>query len=588
MPRRPSGLTKVQIVHRKRANGDTYVERRTVKYDQKKRRNVVLKTKLEGKIPFGQTKMIPTKKYRTHEQKKADEAKERKEHFTRRHVGAQAILEWAGKESGIDEDLKASCGRWASKVISLARYWTAQPGRTLSGLEAFQALRDLPAHLSEDLCRKMFDWLGRSDARLTYFSKRAGRVKDRSSICYDSATVSTQSENLTEAVYGYSKDGSGLPVIKIAALYAAENGQPVGFAKMPGNIPDIASLSNALAVLHPLGLEDPTVIMDNGYYSKENIAELYTEGVKFLVRIGIASSKTVKDLIEGHRSEFLRPGNRMPQHSGGDTVHGIAKETEVEFVHVYKRETKKHKAGETVKFKKKIWVYAYHSRQKEADERDELDRRISELKVQLLRGDELTEAAKKNAEKWFEITRDEDGKIISAECDGDWYDKATKNFGFFALASSSEMKAGDALGDYRRRERIEGLFKDYKQDMDGDCTRVWDGDRFWGRLFVQFAALGYREFLLRRIREVRESLGAAPKDRPRSEIKDEDRLRTWLNNKSLAEILDWFDTVDLQKLSRTKKLLSEMTKRDCLFLQKIGYTGLLLPEKDENKKVKIG
>lgn len=63
----------------------------------------------------------------------------------RTHVGLQRILEWSGKESGIDEDLK-TCFEIgdAQKLSSIARYWVATDGDTLPRMETWQMMNPLP------------------------------------------------------------------------------------------------------------------------------------------------------------------------------------------------------------------------------------------------------------------------------------------------------------------------------------------------------------------------------------------------------------------------------------------------------------
>ena len=60
MPRKPSGEVKTALVRQTQKNGDIYVyERRTI-YDPEAKNTKVLGKKLIGKIPKGETEMIPT------------------------------------------------------------------------------------------------------------------------------------------------------------------------------------------------------------------------------------------------------------------------------------------------------------------------------------------------------------------------------------------------------------------------------------------------------------------------------------------------------------------------------------------------
>ena len=85
----------------------------------------------------------------------------------RTHVGLQKILEWAGKESGIDEDLK-TCFEIgdAQKLSSIARYWVATDGDTLPRMETWQMMNPLPYEypITQDVYGKLFASVGRNES----------------------------------------------------------------------------------------------------------------------------------------------------------------------------------------------------------------------------------------------------------------------------------------------------------------------------------------------------------------------------------------------------------------------------------------
>ena len=98
-----------------RKNGTTYVYERTTQYNQETGKTMTLSTRLIGKIMPGETEMVPTRHRKPNGcGKKADVA-------TRKHVGLTDILEWAGRESHIDQDVKGSFSAGdAAKILSIA------------------------------------------------------------------------------------------------------------------------------------------------------------------------------------------------------------------------------------------------------------------------------------------------------------------------------------------------------------------------------------------------------------------------------------------------------------------------------------
>ena len=109
--------------------------------------------------------------------------------------------------------------------------------------------------------------------------------------------------------------------------------------------------------------------------------------------------------------------------------------------------------------------------------------------------------------------------------------------------------------------------------MDGRRPRVWYPENLRGRQFVQFVALGYYFFLNRRIRLLKETLGENDGSKTKEMLKREKALKTWLESRSLIQILEWFDAVTetrIQTPFARRRVTTETTARDDLFLQKLG------------------
>lgn len=123
-----------------RANGDVYVYERVTAYDPKTQKTKTVSTRLLGKIPAGQTEMIPTRPKKT-----KTSARETQVQARRVHGGLLKLLSWIGDQSGIDADLMKSFSEGdAQKLISIARYWLSTDGEVLPRLQDWQAMNPLP------------------------------------------------------------------------------------------------------------------------------------------------------------------------------------------------------------------------------------------------------------------------------------------------------------------------------------------------------------------------------------------------------------------------------------------------------------
>jgi len=76
---------------------------------------------------------------------------------------------------------------------------------------------------TEDVYGKLFKDVGRNEGDVQrYFSARAERLGKSPALAFYSTTVSTYSENQSEARRGFNKDSNGLNTIKLLTLYSVK------------------------------------------------------------------------------------------------------------------------------------------------------------------------------------------------------------------------------------------------------------------------------------------------------------------------------------------------------------------------------
>jgi len=116
MPKPVTGKTHVGERREKRPNGDIYLYERVTGYNEQTRKSYTISQKLKGKIKSGTQEIIPTRP-------KKRKGEEDVACSVRRHSGLTDILEWVGKTSGIDHDVRSSFGEGdATKRLSIGRY----------------------------------------------------------------------------------------------------------------------------------------------------------------------------------------------------------------------------------------------------------------------------------------------------------------------------------------------------------------------------------------------------------------------------------------------------------------------------------
>lgn len=590
MARPFSGKVHTGLTRQKQKNGDVYILERTTKYDPEVGYTRNLSYKLIGKIKAGTTEMVPTRPRRSTAEKKDSGAI-----ADSQHVGATDILEWIGHISGIDVDLEESFGKAvAQKVVTIARFWLSNPKSTLARIGKWQ--RTHPTPCETELTRKayhdLFEQIG-IDVGSTqkYFQLRSRRSGKDDVIAYDSTTVSTCSENLKAARAGYNKDHDGLDTVKLLTLYSLKTRQPVAFTKQPGNLPDVTSIENTLrelSWLHPGGLQ---IVTDNGYYSETNMAEYVKRHIKFLTLVS-TDLVWVKKEIDAHREELQTALSICPWDL---SVHGITIPLlkPLRLAHTRSRSGDEKETG--VESPCRLYLHVFMNRDNIARDEKRLLTKLMELKQQIEEGImEFSLRAQNMVDTFFFVFHRGRGGKMKVTINEEAFASERKNFGYFALVSNKSTDAFNALTTYRLREKIEEIFKNEKSNDDGYTPRVWYDDNLNGRLFCQFIALGYWCVYRKLIGDLKRTLKMESQDELEAEKKSRKKLLTWLENKSLTDILDWFDCIELTQLKGTSSkihLVTEMTARDKFFLKLLKETEALtqsVEKKTEKKEPSAG
>jgi len=569
MSKRITGKTHVGERRERRPNGDIYIYERITAYNAKTRKTYTVGQTLKGKIKLGAQEIVPTRPKKRKGEKGFIGA-------VRKHTGLTDILEWVGKASGIDDDIFSSFSEGdAAKILSIARYWIGSGGNTLPRLESWQIMHTLPYRegISEDVYGDLFRDVGRNENGVqSYFSFRAAHLDKSMVLAFDSTTISTYSENQSEARRGFNKDGDGLNAIKLLTLYSVKAREPLAFAKQPGNVPDVISIENTLEQLKSINLESPLIVTDNGYYSQKNMLEFVLRNMKFLTLVD-PDVIWVRETVDALRSQIASMSSTCPF---DPTVCGATAFRMHEFTRERQRSRNGKAAGEKETFSRRLYVHVFYSPDNEAKKELAFRRDLLELKAQTEAGTaEFTKSAQRKIDKYLVCSKKGRGGQLKIGFNDKAIAEAKKYFGYFALVSNQTMDTFTALENYRLREKIEELFAVRKGSLDGARPRTWYPDNLRGRQFVQFVALGYHCFLTKKINEVQTRLGKDEPGKSKMLIKLENKLNQWLEQRSLAQILDWFDcieTTSIQTAMGNYRWSTESVARDRLFLEYLGVT----------------
>ena len=578
MPRKASGAIKVGIAREQQQNGDVYIYERKTKYDPIKKYTVVISKTLIGKIVNGTDEIVDTRpKRRAMDQ--TDMTDDPIKKASKRHVGMLDIVSHVAGKSGITAEINQATGidkGIAQKVQTLVWYDFASDGETWPGLVPWTTkyagllpYRESP--ISQDMYHDLFVYLGHNESiKQSIFRHRAATMGDGELLALDSTTIYTESENLNVGRSAPHKDKLIKNVYKIVEIYSITSRQPVAYARIPGNISDGTTVENALKQLDVLECPKVEIVADSGYSAESNMTMMIKNGYPFIMHVP-TDTRWIQPLIEEYRELLM---------NGGEIIHcdpkfsGVTVMQMHDFAYERKRASRKSglEKGETETLSRRVYVHIYYSSLKKAEEDIRFRMQYDAVRSDIMSGAYLSPEDQKFADQYMDISHWGD-RITGIEVKTKAYEKRCRYHGFVVLVAQKEKDTNAALEKYRAREYVEEGFKNSKSHTGGNHPRVWDDDTLDGQILVQFLAQSMHESFESMLRNLRDTLAIPNGDVEHDtseKLKEEKQLKNWIRKTSMHNILSWFDAVEETRIAGKKSWRTETTKRDNLFVEKLG------------------
>ncbi|MCW4047587.1 MAG: transposase, partial [Candidatus Bathyarchaeota archaeon] len=221
-------------------------------------------------------------------------------------VGDAHVLLELAKESGLDALLPAAFGQNDGLSLLSLAFQQVVEGRPLYLAGHWIEERSLPDKMkgSGVAVPEVYSLMGRIggnvDGRESFFRSWIERLGYPECVICDTTSISTYSENLESAEFGYNRDEEDLPQVNLS-LVLDKNGTPVWCRTTPGSIPDVSTLRLNCQMLDELGLKAFSTSLDRGFYSRANILEMLHGGMGFTIGVPFSVSQA-KSLVRKHKT----------------------------------------------------------------------------------------------------------------------------------------------------------------------------------------------------------------------------------------------------------------------------------------------
>jgi transposase len=459
-------------VHHKAANGTIYVYEILESYWDKEKRQARNKQVCIGKLNPKTGELIPSKRLGKH----AGAALDAKITARTTISGPALLLKEVDQQIGLTKILKKSSPEHWREIISLAWYLLAT-GNALSHAEVWCRNHEAPAKtsLSSQRISELLEAVD-EDIRQTFFQFWGKTIAEKDYLCYDITSISSYAQQNELVRYGYNRDGEALPQINLGLVYGQKTMLPVSYRQLPGSINDVSTLTNLLDQLDKLEYPRLHLVLDRGFYSKNNVDQLAEKGHNFTLGLPI-QRKWILEYIDKYRNLVDSPAG----------YHELA--GKVVYAHTCLMSW-----GEK---KRRCYLHLYFDPDKMARDRVEFDQQLAVYRNELLQGKRQVDHEPFYEQFFFCKTTPKRG--LKVEFNWDAVTKARDKYaGFSALLSTKFKDPLQALSVYRMKDVVEKCFDDLKNTLDSKRLRVHRADRMKSRLFIQFISL----ILLSQVRKV--------------------------------------------------------------------------------------
>jgi len=294
-------------------------------------------------------------------------------------------------------------------------------------------------------------------------------------IAYDVTSVSTYSQGIDSAEWGYNRDKERLAQVNVGMFYGTKSRLPVYYDVYSGSVPDKSRLVFMMAGAEKLGIAKARFVVDCGFVTADNLKFMGENHYLFVTALS-KHLVEAKKIIDAHKKDVRKAVNRISAYD----VYALPVEIDL--------------------YGLRMIAHIYFDAEKQVVDEKELYAHIERLESDLKRMSKRSCVTNKYTD-FFTIEQEKAEKFDFAP-DNDKIDQRLSRTGFFILLSNDiNLSSCDVLSIYRSKDVIEKHFDQLKNGLDFRRLRTHCNQTTDGKLFVGFLALILRSYLLSKIKE---------------------------------------------------------------------------------------
>lgn len=404
-------------------------------------------------------------------------------------TGAFLVIEKIIKDYKLDEFISQSVGkRYAGLFLDLAAYGINCEDNASQYYPDYAYSHPLftdRMHIYSDSTISRFLKELSVDSRLRFMELWTGRQgkQDKIYVSYDSTNKISQAGDIEIVEPGESKQGSQARIFNYSLVYDHDNREPVLYEKYPGSINDVSQLESLLKKIEGYGYGNICMILDRGYFSRDNIRYMDEHGIDFIMMVK-GQKPLVNGIILEHKGEFE---DKIMNHIGRFDVNGMTVQKRL-----YESDEKERH------------FHLYYSPVKYAKQRSQLMGELSKMEAALKKGIGTSAVYSDRYHRYYELYYREqvkettEGGVTSRIAENilhafaprtEVIDTEASLCGYFSIVTTEQMSAAEALIRYKGRDPEEKLFRGDKSYLGNSSMRVYSDESMESKIFIEFVAL---------------------------------------------------------------------------------------------------
>ena len=306
----------------------------------------------------------------------------------------------------------------------------------------------------------------------------------------DSTNSPSDAGEIEYVEFGASKVDDGNAIINEVIAVSMDDKMPRYYELYPGSINDVSQIKYLVHFLLDYGYTRFGLIMDRGYFSRENIRYFDKNGISFLIMAKgykeFARKKILKHIntFENDNDCYISRYNVYGTTFKDAVYEGDNRER---YFHLFFNSNRV--SAEQAKFRSLLTLWE-KKLFKLRETKEVIDRRTM-----------------RKIEQYYKVDYDKNNRIVNYSPNKGEINNELKLAGYFVIISSEKMSAVEAITLYKSRDISEKLFVTNKSFLGNNTYRVHTTEALDGKAFIGFIALILRQGLYLALKRAEDKLG---------------------------------------------------------------------------------